>query len=78
MKALIYFLFLSIALSAAMSFLFLMLKLMVVLFFYFKVGVFSFDSSDITDAVIPGCAIGMLLSLVTCFVQYLQYKKNKI
>lgn len=75
MKMIVYFILLSVVLAAAMSALFLVLKLAVVLFFYFKINVFSFNVDDIADAVVPGCAIGLLLSLVASLAQYIKNKR---
>ncbi|WP_039054807.1 hypothetical protein [Enterobacter sp. Bisph1] len=77
MKVMVYFVILSVVLTTVMSALFLALKVAVVLIFYFKTNVFAFDVSDIRDVVLPGCVIGVWLSLVTVLILYLQHRKNK-
>lgn len=75
MKIIVYFILLSVVLAVAMSTLFLVLKLAVVLFFYFKTNEFSFNVGDIADSVVPGCAIGVLLSLMASLAQYIKNKR---
>ncbi len=77
MKAINYFLIISICYSFGAFVMFLLLKLIVEVIRYIKLNVFVIDISVIKELLILGVTLGVFTSCVHLFIGYWHHKRSK-